>query len=135
YELFKNIRMFFYIFAHTEECSLNAVIFQCIYNERCNIWYRAVVKGEKDLFFGSVPMPCKRRVKPREKEGSLSSIHRSVIKSKDTILDKMKKHLSYLACATICSWSVLLPGQAEAQKLVPLKVAIYHALDRSEERR
>jgi len=41
----------------------------------------------------------------------------------------MKKHLSYLACATICSWSVLLPGQAEAQKLVPLKVAIYHALD------
>src|SRR5690606_34165831 len=54
-----------------------------------------------------------------------------MIKSKDTILETMKKSFSYLTCFIIACFCMMfvLPKQSVAQKLVPIKVAIYHALD------
>jgi len=53
-----------------------------------------------------------------------------MIKSKDTILKTMKKSFRCLVYLSVCFFMLIfLPQQSAAQKLVPIKVAIYHALD------
>ena len=53
-----------------------------------------------------------------------------MIKSKDTILETMKRSFPCLACFITCFCLLLsFPQRSTAQKLVPIKVAIYHALD------
>src|SRR5690606_29241847 len=53
-----------------------------------------------------------------------------MIKSKDTILKTMKRSFRCLVYLSVCFFMLIfLPQQSAAQKLVPIKVAIYHALD------